>query len=171
MSSTISIADALKRSLRTTDSDEFDAASLANEGFSGHAFVIANIGFLLPASCVEEVTGSLQYCELPHAVRWFWGMTNVRGNLLPVFDFSDLFGFGQSDRRNNHVVILRTGDEVFGIVIADFPTRIDLKQEDELGRSPPMPTPLKGFVRKSYSKDGQIWIDWYVQEFMESISA
>lgn len=168
------ISDALKRSLVFPDasvsSKQLSVDDSAN-GFTGHAFVIANIGFLLPATNIDEVTGDLRYCQLPHAVRWFWGMTNVRGNLLPVFDFSDLFGFGQSDRNNNHVIILTTGDESFGVVIADVPARIDLTVENELGSAPPLPKPLQHFVRKSYSKDSRIWIDWGIEDFMLSIAA
>ena len=95
----LSLGEALNRQFELPDVVEAESIPAPNTESStivAHSFILGDIGFLLPGNLVSEVVQDLPFCQFPHVPRWLWGMVNLRGNLLPMFDLRDLFGYGQS---------------------------------------------------------------------------
>ena len=61
---------------------------------SYHAFTIGSIGLLIPAEMTSEFSDGLAYCYLPNTNTILYGMANLRGNIIPVFDLYDQLAHG-----------------------------------------------------------------------------
>lgn len=88
-------------------------------------FRVAQENLLLPLSEAREVfTVPSQICPVPHAQPWVFGIANLRGELLPLFDLK-YFLYGQPTKVNKRSRIVVTNntklysglllDEVFGL--------------------------------------------------------
>ncbi|MDH5681481.1 MAG: chemotaxis protein CheW [Spirochaetota bacterium] len=56
--------------------------------------------------------------KIPNTPYYFEGMLNLRGTIIPVINFKRLFSFGTFDlTRDKGIIIVRLGEEKFGIVI------------------------------------------------------
>ncbi len=169
----ISLSDALNRQFELPEltAVEDDSASKTESlTIVAHSFILGEIGFLLPNNMVSEVVQDLPLCQLPHVPRWLWGMANLRGNILPMFDLRDLFGYGQSDPRRYKLLVINIGSEMVGIVIEALPAREFFTAEEKLTGQPLLPDPLKIFARTCYKKNDRIWVDWSIEEFFTSLS-
>ena len=105
---------------RSHTSDSKDA-----EEWTAIGFRIANNYFLAPIDQADEVFPlPAQITPVPKSKPWVFGISNLRGDLLPLFDLR-LFLYGQITQINNRsriMVIKQQGlfsglviDEVFGL--------------------------------------------------------
>ena len=168
----LSISDALNRPFELPD--DIKAASNAEaeldiSRIDAHCFLLGDIGFLIPANMASEVAQDLPLCRVPRVPRWFWGMVNLRGNLLPVFDLRDLFKFGQSSSTHYKMLVMHIDDDMVGIVIDSLPERVTLEKKDKLTGQPLLPEPLRGYSRICYKKEDRIWVDLNVEGFFTSL--
>ncbi len=151
---------------------KFEDANLdaAASSFSAHSFVIGEIGLLLPPSLVCEVASELPICRLPQVPGWFWGMVNLRGNLLPVFDLRELFELGQSDLQKYQLLAVHIGADTVGIVIDNLPVRVSLMKSNLILDDSSLPRLLQAQAISCYEKDNSIWVEWDIEGFFSSLS-
>lgn len=169
----MSLSDALNRHFELPDAEETESDAVLvpqSADVICHSFVLAQFGFLIPAEMVSEIAEDLAMCRLPKVPRWFWGMANLRGNILPIFDFKDLLDLGQSDPLEYKLLVLHIKDSMVGVVVNDLPSRVTLRAEHKLTGQTPLPERLRPFSRDCYRKEECIWVDWDVEEFFLSLS-
>ncbi len=169
----LSLGDALNRKFELPElaaAEDTGAPKSESLTIVAHCFIVEEIGFLLPNNIVSEVVQDLPLCQLPHVPRWLWGMANLRGSILPMFDLRDLFGYGQSDPKRYRLLAINLGNEMVSIVIDNLPKREVFTVEEKLIGQPSLPDPLKMFARTCYKKNGRIWVDWSIDEFFSSLS-
>lgn len=77
------------RQFQTDLSKRMQAAALAPAQASRLGFQAAGLNWLVPLDDIDEVMPLPEIVPTPGAKRWFWGMTNIRGNLYAVTDLSD----------------------------------------------------------------------------------
>lgn len=150
---------------------EVDSGSKLNiveaASFRTHAFVVGNIGLLIPSGEVSEVSDALPMCRLPNTPEWLLGVANLRGNMVPVFDLGQLLGVEIADTPNSKLLVVGVKDKAIGIRIHSMPLRVMLDAESKLARIPPLPEALQPFVRAGYSTD-RIWVDWDMEGFFKA---
>ncbi len=125
-----------------------------------HGFKVSNLGLLLPAETVSELFQDLAYCRLPNTPDALVGMANVRGDIVPLFDLNELFGMPAGGKHHWRFLIVRNEDEeTVGIRVEGLPTRLTLSARNKLKTLPPLPEPLRPYVRACYQLD-DIWVEW-----------
>jgi len=129
-----------------------------------HGFWVGNIGLLLPPDIISEVSEGLAICRLPNASRWLVGMSNLRGNMVPVFDLSILFNLQIEEIENRKLLFLKIDDDWVGVYSDRLPVRINLDKEKKLNDIPPVPSELRSFVKMGYQQT-DIWLDWDIKDF------
>lgn len=82
------------REFQTTLSQQLQAAATRDNTGSRLGFRVGQVNWLVNLSDTEEVIPVTPIMKVPGARRWFRGMTNIRGNLYAVSDFSDFMGMG-----------------------------------------------------------------------------
>lgn len=150
-----------------------DDTAKDSETGSYHAFRIGDIGLLIPQDTISEVAEALSYCQLPNTSAVLYGMANLRGNIIPIFDLHELFDFdtnaksvrGKVERK---VLIIGRGEDAVAVMISELPTRISISPEQRLSSLPPMPEALRPYIKRCYQEDG-VWFDWDMDGFFDAI--
>jgi twitching motility protein PilI len=82
------------REFQTALSLQLQAAASRDNSGSRLGFRVGDVNWLVSLSDTEEVIPVPPIVKVPGARRWFRGVTNIRGNLFAVSDFSDFMGQG-----------------------------------------------------------------------------
>jgi twitching motility protein PilI len=135
---------------------------------SYHAFRIGDIGLLIPQNIISEVADKLAYCQLPNTRAVLFGMANLRGKIIPLFDLHELFSFAIPGGVKRKVLIIGSGENAVAVMISELPQRIVVSAEQRLHNVPPMPEVLKPYLKSCYQKDG-VWLDIDYHGFFTSL--
>lgn len=82
------------REFQTALSQQLQAAASRDNTGSRLGFRVGEANWLVSLTDTEEVLPVPPIVKVPGAKRWFRGVTNIRGNLYAVSDFSDFMGQG-----------------------------------------------------------------------------
>jgi len=134
-----------------------------------HGFWIGNIGLLLPKESISEVSVGLAICRLPNTPCWLVGMSNLRGNMVPIFDLSVLFDIQIEKSLKRTLLLLKLDEEWVGVYSDRLPARILLDSESKLNKIPPIPEQLHPFVHSAYQQT-DIWLDWEINSFFSWVA-
>lgn len=134
-----------------------------------YGFKIGELGLLIQLGSGSEVMQMPTIWSLPGAPPWMLGLINLRGNLVPIFELSQVLGLGQRNAEIKPLVLIfDQGDKAVGIVIDDYPK--PLSGLNPLPNLPQLPTVLKGHVHKGYVKEGAIWLEFDQNSFFEELT-
>ena len=146
-----------------------DQTAEANIGYqiSTYAVRVGDLGLLLPENDISELLEDKNICRLPNTPDWFNGVTNIRGNMVPVFDLHHFFEF-ENNPRDRRLVLIGAGDKAVCIWADDMPVMVSLS-DAEIDQSQKIPELIEEFARKTFSKNGQCWVDWNIQKFFTTL--
>ena len=163
---------ALKKSF--VDADAFNKKTEPDlpkdiEAGSYHAFRIGDIGLLIPQDSICEVAEELAYCQLPNTSAVLYGMANLRGSIIPLFDLHELFGFAINNKTARKVLIIGRGENAVAVMISELPIRILITSDHRLSNLPPIPDKLQPYIKSCYQEDG-VWFSWDLDSFFNDIN-
>ena len=129
----------------------------------------SGFGLLIDSDTPSEVIDPQTIFPLPNTPDALLGLINLRGNLVPIFDFQSLLNIAteQENETDRRILILGSGDRAVGILIEHLPDVPDLSHK--LNRLPPLPANLAEHVSAAYSSDGFIWLDFQHHSFFRSL--
>lgn len=134
-----------------------------------YGFRVSTLGFLIKTGCTSEVLLEPDIWDLPGSSPWLLGLVNLRSNLVPVFDFRQLFGLPPRDiAAAQLVLILDHGDKAAGLLVDDFPK--PLFDMSALPGLPQLPEELHAHVRGGYMKDDGVWLELDHESFFENLA-
>lgn len=162
--------DALRRTFVLPEHRQ-QLAQKEESKISGHAFNIGNFHLVIdtvrhPCEVYEE----LPLCRLPGSPPHLVGMANQRGNILPIFDLRRMLGY-QVEETNRYFLLIGARDEAVGFSIATLPRRIEITADQRITTALPVPHRLEPHIRQFYQQHDQIFADWNVGTFIESLAA
>lgn len=132
-----------------------------------HGFKIDSLGLLLSSNMISELLTSLSVCKLPNTNQTLYGMGNLRGNIIPVFDLRYLFGMPECEQK--YFLVIGEGENAVGVLLDEVPLQIEIAEQDKLNALPPMPGVLRPHVKDAYYSNG-LWVDCDLIPFFESLS-
>lgn len=132
-----------------------------------HAFRIDNLGLLMQTDMTSELLANLSICNLPNTNRVLYGMGNLRGNIIPVFDLQYLFGMPEGKRK--YFLVIGSGENAVAVLLDEVPLQVNIEEQYMLNALPLMPAVLRPFVRAAYHSDG-LWVDCDLMAFFESLT-
>src|SRR5262249_55896010 len=95
-------------------------------------FALGSQRCAIETSCVFEVRRTCELTRLPGAPAHLLGVTNLRGEILPVFDLAQLFGTGRADGEERaRMLVLGQSEPELG-VHADEVFEIATFEDDEI---------------------------------------
>ncbi len=110
---------------------------------------------------VNEIMLVPPMTRVPRAKPWVLGISNIRGNLLPIIDLSGLLmGRPSSIGRDARVIAVRQNAVEAGLLVSEVLGMQSFSVEPgPVGEDPP-PSPFGDWVRGMFSDDGAVW--WVV---------
>jgi len=134
-----------------------------------YGFRFENIGFMIGEGVLCEVINDYLIYPMPNCSSWLAGLANVRGNLVPVYDLRQLFGFKSEDKDYKHLLIIDQGADSIGILIEDLPKPLDITDWKPSTHRPSLSMSISGYINTTYLVDAVAWIDLDHAGFFKSI--
>jgi len=134
-----------------------------------YGFVIEKIGFLIALNTLSEIVINTKIYPIPNTQEWMKGLINVRGNLVPVFDFSLLLGFSVKPQEQKKLLVLGKESQAIGLLIDGLPQACDTSQWRKVSCLPNQVSVLEKYIANAYSSDDAIWIDFNQDDYFKSI--
>lgn len=134
-----------------------------------YGFRVGNLGLLTLPEGHSECLRDHRIYSVPNTQRWFRGVINLRGDLIPVFDLDRLLFSENKAVTRRIILILDKGEYAVGILVREYPCAIDGLRP--LFPLPAMPRLIKGYCLKAYKAQGSIWMEFNHRSFFSSLSA
>jgi len=139
------------------------------EKVTRYGFVIENIGFLIAENTLSEVVKNTKIYPIPNTRNWMKGLVNLRGNLVPVYDFSVLLGLVTENNQYNNLLILGKDSLSVGVLIGGLPRPCNIEDWQKLEELPSGVAGLEDYVSEAYLADDIVWMDFDQRRYFESI--
>ena len=162
----LSPSEALTRFVPDGWGEELNIRSIAPMRFGTQ---VGDIGLLVPIGMHSEVVEQPKIYPLPTAPKWFQGLINLRGNLVPVFNLKSLLQIGDEGTENPYLLVLNNGDEAVGYLIDGLPVTLDVDQK--LEQCPLLPSLLREHGHAVYMQDGRVWVEFDFDGFFRALSS
>jgi len=133
----------------------------------GLGFSLLGHNFVAPMGQVVEMMEVPSSTRLPGVEPWVIGLSNVRGRLLPLFDFAAFVGghLGQQ-RRYHRVLVLETHDLFSGLVVERAMGMQYFEVSQFSGQlESEVPERLKPYLSGQYKDSEQN--NWHVLDFLK----
>ena len=131
---------------------------------------LGEYGLLLPQSATCEVAEDLPDCALPNTPDWFVGVMNQRGNIVPVFDISDMLEINQrTPSARAWALIVGTRDEAIGLRVSQLPETLYIKTSESLTHNPIAQPLLDRFVSATFNCNESLWLEWDMDGFFSAV--
>lgn len=134
-----------------------------------YGFVIESMGFLIKEKTLSEVVKNSKIYPIPQTKTWMRGLINLRGNLVPVYDFPLLLGLVKNRTEYDNLLVLGKDSHSVGLLINNIPRSYDIGSWQKLGQVPCRLAGLEDHIIDAYSHDDTIWVDFDHKGYFESI--
>ena len=154
----VSILRDIEESCRLCNTRDLQQPAEIFSEWSGIAFRVRNNYLLAPLDEVVEILDIPKLARVPLAQPWVRGIANIRGNLLPVVDFSGLLGGEVAAVTERTRVLVIDYDGIYSGLVVDEVYGLKHFMEGELaGDAPEVDGFLLPFIRNVYRRDGRVW--------------
>lgn len=134
-----------------------------------YGFIIENMGFLIAENTLSEVVKNTEIYPIPHTSTWMRGLINLRGNLVPIYDFSLLLGLSDKKTEYDNLLVLGNDSHSVGLLIDNIPKSYDIGNWQKLVQAPCQLGGLEDHVVDTYSCNDIMWLDFDHVGYFESI--
>ncbi len=126
--------------------------------WNGIGFSLLGSHFVVPMGEVAEMLEVPSYTHLPGVQPWVRGVANVRGRLLPLFDFAAFFG-GRliGGRKRRRVLVLETETLYSGLIVDQVFGMQHFPMDEYQSEHGQIVEAVEGFVQGGYEAAGEFW--------------
>jgi len=126
--------------------------------WSGIAFRVGKNYLLAPLDEVVEILDMPKLARVPLAQPWVRGIANIRGNLLPVVDFSGfLSGEMTTASEKSRVMVIDHNGVYSGLIVDEVYGLKHFMESEYTDAEPEVDEFLLPYVRMGYHRDGKVW--------------
>lgn len=127
--------------------------------WSGVGFTLSGVRFVVPIEQISEMMKVPRFSYIPGVQSWVKGVSNVRGQLVPIFDISPCFNLvAQEMTQNSRILIIQEDDWSAGVIVdavsgmQHFPIEMHENHIDNV------PSSLVRFTNGQYTRDDKRWV-------------
>jgi len=129
---------------------------------SGHSqyvrFRVADLYLMVKVISIIEILPPPSITEIPFTKSWMIGASNIRGELVPVSDFSRfLFHRAIEKNKKNKLIILKGKGFNTAILVDEVLGMYDLVQDDIDANTTDIEEPVKSFISGTVNRDGHAY--------------
>lgn len=139
-----------------------------------YGFSVGAQNILIDSKTICEVVQSAQIYRIPNTRAWVLGVINLRGNLVPVFDFMKRLDETATRADDQRLLVLDQGERAVGIYIDGLPRalKIDTEDADQHSAIPPdLPEAIREHVTAAYRVDTDTWLEVNHKELLAELLA
>lgn len=140
----------------------------------GYGMTVAGMPVILPIGMYCEFFESVVITPLPNSPAYFAGLTNIRGNVVPVYDLAQFIASDASQMRiayqNVKIVQLGKGEDAAAIICEQAPRTFDLTVAVETKVSQALPEAVHSWISRSLVVDGREWHELNYLSLFQSLA-
>lgn len=126
--------------------------------WSGVGFVAADHELLVVLDKVVEIIEDVHFTALPNVASWFLGLSNVRGNLMPVVDLTHyLFGIKTARTDKMRILVLKDEPVNIGFVISAVLGMRYFQPHQRHEPSSSLNNKLSEYIHCAYQANNEYW--------------
>lgn len=120
-----------------------------------YGFTAGGLNFIAPLNVYCELLTDCRIEPVPNAPKHFLGLTNVRGNLIPIYQLEPLLEVKPLSRK--YAFVIGKLDHAGAIIIDGKPKPFDFRDFESNTQPNNIPTFLQSCIRDYYSLEDQAW--------------
>lgn len=136
--------------------EAINAPVVDNHSHIHYGITIGDYHLLLETSIYCEIIDYIEPAKLPNTPDHFLGLCNLRGNLVPVYQFPEL-QFNKTNNNKRYIFIIDKKEKSAALVLNSLPQRCDLKGVDQSRLVPTKLSLISDFSSASYEYAGKTW--------------
>jgi len=120
-----------------------------------------------PSELVEDNT----VFPIPLAADWILGVTNIRGDIIPIIDLEIIIS-GEITNYNvnsSNIMIIGKGEDAIGLLLKQLPILVSVSNDEKLNDYSNLPESIPEFVEYAYTHDECIWACINFPLFIQSL--
>jgi len=137
-----------------------------------HGFSVGQLNLLIPTGIPVELFDEANWSPIPLTPSWFKGMTNLRGEVIPVFSLPQLLS-AKSQRttaqNQNWLLILDKPPRMSGLLIDVYPQLLNALQEIDPATVANIPALIKPYTTRAFRGNDQNWLDFDCDAWLLSL--
>lgn len=133
--------------------EAINAPSIDTHSHIHYGITIGDYNLLLDTSTYCEVIDYHEPAKLPNTPNHFLGLCNLRGNLVPVYQFPD----NKINNNKRYIFIIDKKEKSAAIVISDLPQRHNLSDATQSALGPTQLSLISDCSNACYELSGKTW--------------
>lgn len=136
--------------------------------WDGIGFRVGDIMAVAPLDQVKEILTSATISRIPGAKEWVKGVSNVRGNLLPILDLQG-FLWGTSTRMTRHsrILVIQHKGISAGLIVNDVMGMRHFLEEEHSTDVSGYDKAIQKIVSGVFRQSGELWAVIDVRKLVE----
>jgi len=130
---------------------------------------VGDFNLLLDARIQGEIQENLPIQPVPRSREFCLGLSNLRGNLVALYDIRHFLG--ELGAHQRWYLVLHTKPAWVGFGMDTLPDQLSLDESMKVAQLPPLPEDLEPFVKAGYRVADKLWLDLDFERFFEQLSA
>ena len=80
-------------------------------------FYLNHNEYTVPILKVREIINIPLITKIPNSPHYIEGVTNLRGNVIPILNLKRLVSLPDADRKGNKIIVVASGKKIFGVLV------------------------------------------------------
>lgn len=139
-----------------------------------YGFKVGAYNILIDSNTLCEVVQSAQIYRIPNTHSWVLGVINLRGNLVPVFDFMKRLDQTAMQLEDKRLLVLDQDERAIGIYIDGLPRALEIDPENPEQRAAiptDLPESIRNHVSFAWHAAERVWLDINHREMFAELLA
>ena len=142
--------------------DNLLSKSKTNEKNLRYGFQIGNLNLIYDVNITCELLKDIIIYSVPNTPKWMLGLINLRGNLVPVFDLEDYFGFESLENKDSLLLVLGKREKAVAFRVKAYPELLDDLVKEEF--IPKLIPKIESHILGCY-KGKKLWLELDKENF------
>ena len=140
--------------------------SKVNEKNLRYGFQIGNLNLIYDAKIACELLKDIIIYSVPNTPKWMLGLINLRGNLVPVFDLENYFGFEPLNNKCQLLLVLGKREKAIAFRVKAYPELLnDLVKEKFVPKLIPK---IENHILAVY-RGKKLWLELDKEKFFSTL--
>lgn len=130
------------------------------ERWSGVGFILAGQRYIAPLGEVAEVLRVPEYTPVHGVHHWLFGLSNVRGRLLPLVDLAEFTSVNRElspDASKRKIMVIDHGDLFSGLLVDEVLGIQHFSKHSYTAQIKNPPTGIQPYLQGGFHRADQLW--------------
>ena len=131
-----------------------------------YGFQIGHLNLIYDVTIACELLRDSLIYSLPNTPEWMLGLINLRGNLVPVFDLENYFGFEPLDNKYQLLLVLGEREKAVAFRVNAYPELLNNLEKEKI--MPKLMPEIENYILGSY-KGEKLWLELDKETFFSTL--